>query len=126
MVDNDLLYNPSEALLRRLKPLNPVTIMVSEGGDSKKHNFLTVQDTDEIERVCHEKRKHAIDLRFSRNKSRSKGLQFASVPQHIIDRVVGYANFVLADGLEKKKMMMRIVTEYPEFLVTKKNNIGMV
>ena len=115
----------SEKELRRLKPLNPVDVMIKVP-DSNKWNIHTVQDTTEIERMCHEKRKQAVDLRFSKNKSSVKGLQFASVPAIIIDKVVGYANFVMANGPEKKKMMMRIVTQYPEFLTTKKNNIGMV
>ena len=116
----------SEKALRRLKPLNPVDVMIRDSVDSRKWNIHTVQDTTEIERMCREKRKQSVDLSVNKNTSSAKGLQFASVPALIIDKVVGYRNFVMATGLEKKKMMMRIVTEYPEFLTTKKNNVGMV
>ena len=126
MPEDTILYGTSERLLKRLKPMNPVDVMIPEPGSPGKYNIHTVQDTTEIERVCHEKRKNSIDLRVSRNKSSAKGLQFASVPPLIIEKVVGYRNFVMATGLEKKKMMMRIVTEHPEFLTTAKNNIGMV
>lgn len=125
-IEDPILYNTSERLLRRLKPLNPVTVMVPEPGDSRKYNFHTVQDTTEIEKYCNEMRKNSPDLRVERNKSSVKGLQFASVPPIIIEKVVGMANFLMARGAERKKMMMRIVTEYPEYLTTAKHNIGMV
>ena len=119
-------YGTSERLLKRLKPLNPVDVMIQDPGNSRKYNIFTVQDTDEIERVCREKRKQSVDLSVSKNTSSAKGLHFASVPPIIIEKVVGYRNFVMANGPEKQKMMMRIVTEHPEFLTTKKHHIGMV
>lgn len=125
MIDT-LQFGTSERLLKRLKPLNPVDVMVPVSGSPGKYNIHTVQDTDEIERMCQEKRKQSVDLSVSKNTSSAKGLQFASVPAIIIEKVVGYRNFVMANGPEKKKMMMRIVSEHPEFLTTKKNNIGMV
>ncbi len=118
-------FGTSERLLRRLKPTNPVDVMIPEPGSPGKYRIHTVLDTTEIEKMCQEKRKQTVDLSVNKNTSSAKGLHFASVPQLIIEKVVGYANFVMATGPEKKKMMMRIVTEHPEFLTTKKNNIGM-